>query len=589
MNNHSNVIAPYASTVIKDLKDMLNISRKQFADRTAFLTKPVKEQPYVPVTYRQYADDVDAFGTALLNDLHLDENTATGIIGESRYEWYVSYLAIVNGASVVVPLDKELPPHELANLLCRSHIDALIISPSYFQKLHDALQIIAEKKLDGLRLKHIISMGDAAEAAMFAPARYDLHTFNALLAAGKAELANGNRSFVDYVIDPNRMRILLFTSGTTAAAKAVMHSHATVATNLMAMCKMVYIAKEDVFFSVLPLHHTYECTCGFLCPIYRGSCIAQCEGLRYILANLKEARATVMLVVPLIAETFYKKINKGIRVNKMTLAKVNFALTVTKALRKVGVDKRRDFFKPILDQFGGALRLLIIGGAKVKPEIIDALNAFGLLTLQGYGLTECAPIIALNCDKNPKSSSAGQALPGVEIEVANPDENGIGEFIARGKNVMLGYYNDPAATAAAIDKDGFFHTGDLGYIDSENFVIITGRKKNVIVTTNGKNIYPEEIEGLLADSPLIQEVVVSGSLNQKGETVITAEIFPDLEEVKAALNVAKAEMPDQAAMQHLLEQTVHEINHRLPTYKAVRQVVLRDTEFPKNTSKKIKR
>lgn len=589
MNNHSNVIAPYASTVIKDLKDMLNISRKQFADRTAFLTKPVKEHPYVPVTYRQYADDVDAFGTALLNDLHLDENTATGIIGESRYEWYVSYLAIVNGASVVVPLDKELPPHELANLLCRSHIDALIISPSYFQKLHDALQIIAEKKLDGLRLKHIISMGDAAEAAMFAPARYDLHTFNALLAAGKTELANGNRSFVDYVIDPNRMRILLFTSGTTAAAKAVMHSHATVATNLMAMCKMVYIAKEDVFFSVLPLHHTYECTCGFLCPIYRGSCIAQCEGLRYILANLKEARATVMLVVPLIAETFYKKINKGIRVNKMTLAKVNFALTVTKALRKVGVDKRRDFFKPILDQFGGALRLLIIGGAKVKPEIIDALNAFGLLTLQGYGLTECAPIIALNCDKNPKSSSAGQALPGVEIEVANPDENGIGEFIARGKNVMLGYYNDPAATAAAIDKDGFFHTGDLGYIDSENFVIITGRKKNVIVTTNGKNIYPEEIEGLLADSPLIQEVVVSGSLNQKGETVITAEIFPDLEEVKAALNVAKAEMPDQAAMQHLLEQTVHEINHRLPTYKAVRQVVLRDTEFPKNTSKKIKR
>lgn len=589
MNNHSNVIAPYASTVIKDLKDMLNISRKQFADRTAFLTKPVKEQPYVPVTYRQYADDVDAFGTALFNDLHLDENTATGIIGESRYEWYVSYLAIVNGASVVVPLDKELPPHELANLLCRSHIDALIISPSYFQKLHDALQIIAEKKLDGLRLKHIISMGDAAEAAMFAPARYDLHTFNALLAAGKTELANGNRSFVDYVIDPNRMRILLFTSGTTAAAKAVMHSHATVATNLMAMCKMVYIAKEDVFFSVLPLHHTYECTCGFLCPIYRGSCIAQCEGLRYILANLKEARATVMLVVPLIAETFYKKINKGIRVNKMTLAKVNFALTVTKALRKVGVDKRRDFFKPILDQFGGALRLLIIGGAKVKPEIIDALNAFGLLTLQGYGLTECAPIIALNCDKNPKSSSAGQALPGVEIEVANPDENGIGEFIARGKNVMLGYYNDPAATAAAIDKDGFFHTGDLGYIDSENFVIITGRKKNVIVTTNGKNIYPEEIEGLLADSPLIQEVVVSGSLNQKGETVITAEIFPDLEEVKAALNVAKAEMPDQAAMQHLLEQTVHEINHRLPTYKAVRQVVLRDTEFPKNTSKKIKR
>lgn len=589
MNNHSNVIAPYASTVIKDLKDMLNISRKQFADRTAFLTKPVKEQPYVPVTYRQYADDVDAFGTALLNDLHLDENTATGIIGESRYEWYVSYLAIVNGASVVVPLDKELPPHELANLLCRSHIDALIISPSYFQKLHDALQIIAEKKLDGLRLKHIISMGDAAEAAMFAPAQYDLHTFNALLTAGKTELANGNRSFVDYVIDPNRMRILLFTSGTTAAAKAVMHSHATVATNLMAMCKMVYIAKEDVFFSVLPLHHTYECTCGFLCPIYRGSCIAQCEGLRYILANLKEARATVMLVVPLIAETFYKKINKGIRVNKMTLAKVNFALTVTKALRKVGVDKRRDFFKPILDQFGGALRLLIIGGAKVKPEIIDALNAFGLLTLQGYGLTECAPIIALNCDKNPKSSSAGQALPGVEIEVANPDENGIGEFIARGKNVMLGYYNDPAATAAAIDKDGFFHTGDLGYIDSENFVIITGRKKNVIVTTNGKNIYPEEIEGLLADSPLIQEVVVSGSLNQKGETVITAEIFPDLEEVKAALNVAKAEMPDQAAMQHLLEQTVHEINHRLPTYKAVRQVVLRDTEFPKNTSKKIKR
>lgn len=578
----------YEVLKIRDLKQMFNDVTNIFAERTAFLTKPKRGEPYVPISYRQYGEDIQALGTALLSKFHLGKGTATAILGESRYEWYVAYPAIVNGASVVVPLDKELPARELANLLLRSRANAIFVSDSCLPKLWDALLILREEgKRDQIHLRTILSMDGAPSLPEEEQHELRGHSFQEVLHMGRAALAEGERSFLDHKIDPEEMRILLFTSGTTSTSKAVMLNHKAIATNLMAMSSMVMVYPDDIFYSVLPLHHTYECTCGFLCPIYRGASIAQCEGLRYIPANLKESGATIMLVVPLIAETFYKRIRKGITTDYRTERKVKLALKLSSALRRVGVDKRRSFFKPILDQFGGALRLLIIGGAKVKPEIIDSLNSFGLLTIQGYGLTECAPIIALNRDVYHRSAAAGLPMPGVEIRVHEPGEDGIGEFIARGDNIMLGYYESPEETRQAIDEEGFFHTGDMGYIDEEGFVIITGRKKNVIVTDNGKKIFPEEIEFLLCDHPLVAEAIVSSDIGAKGEVQVVAEIFPDFEVAKTELGVKG--QPELEAIRPLVEAVVSEVNHALPTYKMIRKTNLRATEFEKNTSKKIKR
>lgn len=577
----------YEVQPITDLKDMFQYACRSFADRKAFLSKPVKGQPYVPITYRQYGEDVSALGTVLLSEFGLRRGTATAILGESQYEWYVSYLAVVNGASVVVPLDKELPAQELASLLCRSHVEALILAPAYEAKLAQALAYIRENRLEGLKLRILISMGAPLAELEKSHPDYEYHCFTDLIHRGRELLARGETAFDEYKIDPDEMRILLFTSGTTAQSKAVMHNHRALATNLMSMCKMVNIRPDDIFFSVLPLHHTYECTCGFLCPIYRGACIAQCEGLRYIPQNLAECKATVFLVVPLIAETFHKRIQRAIKKETVTRYKVNVALRLSQLLRKAGFDQRRRFFSKIIEQFGGHLRLLIIGGAKVKAGVIESLNAFGILTIQGYGLTECAPIIALNHDQNHKAESAGQALPGVEIRVADEGPDHIGEFIAKGPNIMLGYYENPEATAEVLDEEGFFHTGDLGYIDQDGFLIITGRKKNVIVTDNGKNIYPEEIEALLAENELVAESIVTGAPGPKGETQIVCEIYPNLDEVKARFGVHTKITDDE--VQKALEAFVRELNQSLPSYKTIRKVLLRDKEFEKNTSKKIKR
>lgn len=381
------------------------------------------------------------------------------------------------------------------------------------------------------------------------------------------------------------MRILLFTSGTTSKSKAVMHNHRAVATNLMAMCAMTYIAKQDVFLSVLPLHHTYECTCGFLCPIYRGAAIAEVEGLRYISQNLAESKATVILVVPLLAETLHKRIWQKIEADPKTAKKVQTGIKLTKGLRKVGIDVRRKVFRRIIDGLGGHLRLFISGGAYVNPQILEDFIAFGIIGIQGYGLTECAPILALNRDIYYKSHSAGLPLPGVDIKIVNKDENGIGEIIGKGNNVMIGYYQDEELTASSI-IDGYYHTGDLGYIDEDGFIIITGRKKNVIVTDNGKNIYPEEIESLLSEHPLVAEAVVSALPDKSGRDVISAEIFPDEEAVKEALGDQEA--TDQAVYD-LLMHGVRETNHKLSAYKYIRQLIVKKEEFSKNTSRKIMR
>lgn len=591
----------YDVRTIKDLRDMIKQSVRLYGEKTAFLIKDPKaarltgnsaalddrtgkpdessstaagdgkterSQPYLPVTYKQFDKDVDAFGTALRR-LGYDA-VKVAILAESRYEWYVTYLSTVNGVGLIVPLDKELPQGEIASLLNRSHADVLLYSKS---KLKDVDAI--RSQIPGVR--HFVCMDE--------PANGD-ESFWTWLAAGGKALAEGDRSFVDAPIDPEIMSILLFTSGTTAQSKAVMLSHRNICINLMAMCQMLFIGEDDIFLSVLPLHHTYECTCGFLCPIYRGCAVAVCEGLRHISKNMQESKVTIILVVPLMMELFYKRIIKAATADPKLAKKFRLGLKISGALRKIGIDKRRTLFERIHANFGGHLRMLIAGGAAIDPAVLKGMQDLGFACLQGYGLTECAPILALNRDVDFNDRAAGLPLPGVEIRIIDKDENGIGEIIGKGPNVMLGYYENEEATREAIDPDGFFHTGDLGYLDPDGFVIITGRKKNVIVTKNGKNIFPEEIEFLLASHDLIQESLVTGVVDADGETIVQAEIFPNEEKVRELAGDAGL---TSEPVRQLVNDVVRKVNHSLATYKYIKNFTLRDTEFEKTTSRKIKR
>jgi len=406
-----------------------------------------------------------------------------------------------------------------------------------------------------------------------------------LLDEGRKLLSKGNRDFLDAPIDPEAMTILLFTSGTTDKSKAVMLSQHNICANLEGMCSMVYIGPDDVFLSVLPVHHTYECTCGFLCQVYRGSTVAQCEGLRYITKNMQECKVTIILVVPLMLEMFHHAIMKKAKIDKKAARKFMFGMGLSRNLRKVGLDKRRSIFKAVHENFGGRLRLIISGGAGIDPQILTDMQDMGIHCIQGYGLTECAPILALNRDVDFNNKAAGLPLPGVDVRIIDKDENGIGEIIGKGPNVMLGYYENTQATAGAIDKDGYYHTGDLGYLDENNFVIITGRKKNVIISKNGKNIFPEEIESLLSRSPYVTESLVTGESDARDDIIVTATIFPNMEAIQAELG----EKPDPAAIRKLIDDEIKKVNQQLVSYKHIRKVVLRDTEFDKTTSKKIKR
>ena len=553
----------YEVREIKDLKDMLAQSVAIYGDKTVFLIKEEKGGPYTEISYNRFNKDVDAFGTALM-DLGI-EDMRVAILAESRYEWYITYMATVNGTGIVVPLDKELPQAEIANLIRRAHCNVVVYSSAKTKDIEAIRTQIPS-------VKHFICMDQEPEAQT-------VLSFQTMLGRGRDLLQAGSRSFLDAVIDPNAMRIILFTSGTTSDAKAVMLSHYNIAFNLMEMCKMLYIGPGDTFLSVLPLHHTYECTCGFLCQVYRGSTVAQCEGLRYIVKNMQESKVSIMLVVPLMIESFHHKI-----FSKENEPKLRKAIAISNTLRKMGIDIRRKLFARVHETFGGKLKLLISGGAPVDPAMLKDMQDIGIHAVQGYGLTECAPILAVNRDVFYKNGAAGMILPGVDVRIIDVDENGNGEIIGKGANIMLGYYENEEATRESI-IDGYFHTGDIGYIDKDRFVFITGRKKNVIITKNGKNIFPEEIETLLCRQPYIKEALVYGKEEDDGDTSVSAEIFPDYDAVKEAFGESFS--PDD--LRKAIGDEVKDVNRMLTSYKAIKNFHVRDTEFEKTTSKKIRR
>ncbi len=555
---------------IIDLKQMLESSVELYGENIAFHVKDKVGGPYRGITYKEAKRDVDGLGTAL-NSMGL-KGKSIAIIGDNRYEWAVSYLAAVCGTGVVVPLDKELGAPELEQLIQEADVECVIFSQKY-EKIFREMRDRGETKL-----KYLISM----DAEVSDENRLSLRE---ITEAGKALIGNGNREFLDAQIERDAMSIILFTSGTTGIAKGVMLSHGNIVEDLMASPTLLNVIPEDVFFSVLPIHHTYECTCGFLMPLYRGASIAYCEGLKYIVKNLSEAKPTIFLGVPLIFESLYKKIWQNAKKSGKadTLKKV---IAVNKITKKIGIDLSPIFFKQIQALFGGRMKVLICGGAAIDPEILQGIRDFGVNALQGYGLTECAPICALNPDKSPKNDAAGYPPPGFDLKIHDPDpETGIGEICAYGGNIMLGYYKNPEATAEVL-VDGWFHTGDLGYLDEDRFVHITGRIKNVIITKNGKNVYPEEIENYLGKIPYVGECMVWGKDSEEtGETLIVASIRADYDEVKEALG-ENFNDEDVAA---LIWKDIDVLNTQLPFFKRIKKIDIRKEEFEKTTGKKIKR
>ncbi|MBS5335113.1 MAG: AMP-binding protein [Anaerovoracaceae bacterium] len=559
------------SRPITDLKDMLVSSVKLYGDNVAFMQKFAKDEPYRSITYKETLDTVNALGTALISKGLKGKRIA--IIGENCYQWATSYLAVICGTGIVVPLDKELSTNELKQLVKEAEVSAVMFTEKYAERFME----IKESAETSLEL--LIKLNGSKEFD-------NVLSYSGLISEGRMLLDGGDRSFVDAKIVNDEMSELLFTSGTTGIAKGVMLSHKNICFDLMIAPTILKVHTWDIFFSVLPVHHTYEGTCGFLMPLYKGASIAYCEGLKYIVKNLSEVRPTMFLGVPALFETLYKTIMKNVRKQgKENL--VRKVMAVNKVTQKIGIDINKKLLKDILKVFGGRMRVLISGGAAIDPAILQFFNDLGFIAVQGYGLSECAPMGALNPDQHKymRNASVGHILPGMDVKIEDKDEDGIGEICLKGDNVMLGYYKNPEETAKVI-KDGWFYTGDQGYIDEEKFIYITGRKKNVIIASNGKNVFPEELEYYLSKSKYISESMVWGAEDEKsGDITIVAAIIPDLEEVEEAIG----KDADDEQIKALLWKEVDKINEDLPMFKKIKKVSLRHEEFEKNTSKKIKR
>ena len=554
---------------IINIKQMLESSAELYGDGIAFYTK-FEKGPYTTITYREVFNDVNGMGTALIAHGMKDKRIA--VIGETTYMWSIGYLGTVCGTGIVVPLDKELPYNELKNLINEAECSAVI-----FDKKREATFVkMMEEGETGLKL--LISQ-DRRESADGIISQWEL------IAEGKKLIEQGDRSFLDAQIDSQEMSIIIFTSGTTGMAKGIMLSHRNIAADLMVSPTLVDFLPSDIFFSVLPIHHTFECTCNFIMPLYKGGAIAHCEGLKYIVKNIQEVHPTFLLAVPAIFEALHKAIWKGIRA-KGKEKTVRKAMKICKAAKKVGIDLTNVFFKEIKQTLGGRMRMMICGGAAINPEILEDLQAFGIMALQGYGLSEAAPMGALNPENKPKSNSCGIAFPGFDAKIADPGADGVGEICLKGDNIMLGYYKNPEATAEVI-RDGWFYTGDLGYIDDEGYIVITGRKKNVIITKNGKNVFPEELEYQLSlFDEIAESMVFEGEAEGKDDTLIVAGIYPDWNMIKDILG-DKAD--DDKEVEKYLWTLVDKVNAENPGYKMIRKINLRHHEFEKNTSRKIRR
>ena len=551
-----------------DLKDMLKQTGDAYGERPAYMFKADEQGKCKTITHKQFRDEINALGTELIKMGLKDKRIA--VISENRYEWELSYLAVVTGVGIIVPLDKALPDNELENLMLRSEVEAIF----YSKKYDGIMSTLREKK--NTNLKYFISM-DLEENTN------GIYSQKILVEKGKKLIENGDNSFLEAKINPEEMGIMLFTSGTTAMSKAVMLSHKNLVTNVMDITQRFDLNEEDVLLSFLPLHHVFECTVGFLYPVSIGGCIVFCEGVKHMANNIKDYGITAMISVPAVFDIIYRKVMKEIE-KKGKLATLEKGKKISNLLLKVKIDLRKKLFKEVHESLGPKLKLVVTGGAALDPETEKGLNDLGFDVEQGYGLTETSPVIAAETPKCRKLGSIGKKFPSVEVKIDNPDSEGVGELMAKGPSVMLGYYNNEEATKEALEPDGWFHTGDLARIDEEGFIFILGRKKSVIVLNNGKNVFPEEIETLFNKVEGIKESFVYEKKEADGDVKVCTEIVYDKDLIKELYNIEGEEN-----IRNFLWEKVKEVNKLMPKYKYVREMVITEEPLIKTTTLKIKR
>lgn len=551
---------------VSSIQDMLVQCARRFGEKVAL--EDLAATPIPKVTYNQLLQYVSRFGCALKNS-GIKERTHIAVIAENRVQWGITYLTAMCFNYVIVPIDKNLNVNEVMNIIHESDAEVIVFSESFSSMLKERQDVLK-------KLKTFISMDLPS----------DRDGFRSMINL----LSNTEPCTPEQFpkINPEDMAEIIFTSGSLGRAKGVMLSQKNLAANLMSMVSMMFIYPEDRFLSVLPIHHTYECTCGFLCPLYSGASAHYARSLKTVVEDLQKVKATMLLAVPLLYDKMFKRIYKSIRENKIKSKIVPPMITVTGLFEKVGwKGVKKKVFKELHERFGGHIRAFIAGGAAPDPKVAKGLREFGFAFVQGYGLTETAPILTLNQLDNFKDDAAGLPLPKVELKIHEPDNEGVGEVYAKGPNVMLGYYKNERLTLDAFE-DGWFKTGDLGYIDDDGFLHISGRKKNVIIAKNGKNVFPEEIEDILNRSPYILESLVYGEKDPKQDEIIAVQLVIDAEAFIEYSDKNKAQITDEL-IKRTIDSVIKESNKELSSYKQIKKYYIRESEFEKTTTQKIKR
>ena len=551
----------------KDLKDMLKQSGEKYGERPAYIVQ--EETGNRTITHKQFRNEINNLGTALI-EMGL-KNKKIAVISENRYEWEVAYLAIATGTGIVVPLDKALPANEIESLIVRSGAEAIFYSEKY-EEIMASIQ-----KNGNTKLKYFISMDLEKN-------EFNKFSQKEITKKGKELLENGNKEFVDAEINNGEMQIMLFTSGTTSRSKAVMLSHKNICTNVMDIRSTFELDETDTFLSFLPLHHTFECSVGFLYPVSIGSCIVFSKGVRHIADELKQFKITAMICVPVVFDKMYEKLLKNIE-QKGKLGTVKKASKVSNVLLKCGVDVRRRLFDEIHENLGGHIRVLVAGGAALNPETEKGFVSLGFNLLQGYGLTETSPVVAAELTHQRRLGSIGKKFPSVEVKLEDVDpETKVGELLVKGDSVMLGYYENDDANKEVFTEDGWFRTGDYARIDKDGYIFISGRKKFIIVLQNGKNVYPEELETLVDNIPLVSESMVYGTPEPDGDTKICVKVVYNKDYIQEKYGDISEE-----EIKNMIWKEIKAVNRTMPKYKYIKSLIITDTEFEKTTTNKIKR
>ena len=564
MKNRTKNYPLYETTVFEDFRIMTENVANKYPNKVAY---SFKENPHKPeITKKTFAETrkyIVAMGTGLVEFGVREKHIA--IVGEASYNWITSYYATMSIGAVTVPIDKELPAEDIKSIIESAECDFVIYSSVIDAKIKDVRKELSISP-------KFICMSKKTELE-------DVTMLVDIVRRGEQLVDEGDNSYYDYDLDPNKLASIVFTSGTTGKGKGVMLTQTNIVSDMTQGMYNFNITPKTL--CVLPPHHTFGSTVNFVGHYAQGAEVYISNGLKYILNELKEQQPTHLILVPLFVETFYKRIWATAEKQGKDKLLRNM-IKASNGMRKVGIDLRKKLFASVTAAFGGKLEMIICGGAALNQDIIDTFEGIGIVILNGYGITECAPLISCNRNEYRKKGSVGTPIIGEKVKIADPDENGEGEICVKGPNVMMGYYKNPEATAAAFDEEGYFKTGDYGKLDEEGWIYITGRLKNLIILSNGKNVYPEEIETEISRIYGVNEVVVYEGLNKDGSSkdCIVAEIYPDFDGLK-----------DHGItdVQKYFKDGVNEINKRSAPYKKVQIVKIRNEEFEKNTSKKIVR